>query len=118
MLAIVETGGKQYQVTEGRYVDMELLEGNVDDAYVFDKVVMIVDGENTKIGQPYIEGVKVNGKILKHDKDKKVIVYKQHRKKGYRKKQGHRQNFTRVMIESINLAKSATAKKVVAETEE
>ena len=101
MLAIVETGGKQYQVTEGRYVDMELLEANVDDAYVFDKVVMLVDGENSKIGQPYVEGVKVSGKILKHDKAKKIIVYKQRCKKGYRKKQGHRQNFTRVMIESI-----------------
>ena len=105
MLAIVETGGKQYQVTEGKYVDVELLEANVDDSYVFDKVVMIADGTNSKVGQPYVEGIVVNGKILRHAKDKKVIVYKQRCKKGYRKKQGHRQNYTRVMIESIGSAK-------------
>lgn len=101
MLAIIETGGKQYEVTEGRYVDIELLNANKDDSFVFEKVVMIVDKENTKIGQPYVEGAIVNAKILNHAKDKKIIVYKQRCKKGYRKKQGHRQNFTRVMIENI-----------------
>lgn len=101
MLAIVETGGKQYEVTEGRYIDVELLDANKDDSFVFDKVVMIVDGDKTKVGQPYVEGASVKAKILNHAKDKKVIVYKQRCKKGYRKKQGHRQNYTRVMIEAI-----------------
>lgn len=109
MLAIVETGGKQYQVTEGRYVDVELLEGDIESSFVFDKVVMIADGENTEVGQPYIEGAVVNGKILRHDKEKKVIVYKQRCKKGYRKKQGHRQNYTRVLIENINFGSKTVA---------
>ncbi|OGH98350.1 MAG: 50S ribosomal protein L21 [Candidatus Melainabacteria bacterium RIFOXYA12_FULL_32_12] len=103
MLAVVETGGKQYEVTEGRYIDVELLDTNVDESLVFDKIVMIVDGENTKVGQPYVEGATVKAKVLNHGKDKKIIVYKQRCKKGYRKKQGHRQNYTRVMIESIEL---------------
>lgn len=101
MLAIVETGGKQYQLTEGRYLDVELLNTEVEQEVVFDKVVMIVDGANSKIGQPYVDGAVVKAKVLKHGKDKKVVVYKQRCKKGYRKKQGHRQNFTRVMVEKI-----------------
>lgn len=104
MLAIVETGGKQYQVTEGRYVDVELLDNNANDKVVFDKVVMIVDGDNSKVGQPYVAGATVNATVLDHGKAKKIIVYKMRRKKGYRKKQGHRQNFTRVMIDSISIA--------------
>lgn len=110
MFAIIETGGKQYQVEMDRYIDVELLDAKVDEKLTFDKVVAIVDGEATKVGQPYVEGVVVTAKILKHDKDKKIIVYKQRRKKGYRKKQGHRQNFTRILIEGITGFKS-TAKK-------
>jgi len=102
MLAIVETGGKQYQVTEGRYLDVELLDVNVDESLVFDKVVMIVDGDKTQVGQPYVKDAVVSGKILSHGKNAKVLVYKQRCKKGYRKKQGHRQNYSRVMIESID----------------
>ena len=101
MLAVVETGGKQYQVVEGRYVDVELLDAEKDSSFIFDKVVMVIAGEQSEIGQPYVEGAKVTAKIVDHGKDKKIIVYKQKRKKGYRKKQGHRQNFTRVMIENI-----------------
>ena len=95
MYAIVETGGKQYQVEEGRYVDVELLEGEKDAKIV---------------GQPYVAGASVEGKIMLHDRAKKVIVYKQRPKKGYRKKQGHRQGFTRVMISKIRTSakKSAT----------
>lgn len=116
MYAIIETGGKQYQVEEERYVDVELLDAEVDAKVEFDNVVMIVDGDNSQVGQPYVEGVKVTAKVLKHDKDKKIIVYKQKRKKGYRRKQGHRQQFTRIMIESIGSGK-AKAKKAAA-TEE
>lgn len=103
MIAIVETGGKQYQVAEGKYVDIELLEGKEGDNVSLDKVVMIIDGEDSQIGQPYVTGAVVNGKILKNDRDKKVIVYKMHRKKGYRRKNGHRQHFTRLMVESIKV---------------
>ena len=110
MYAIVETGGKQYQVEEGRYVDVELLEGEKDAKIVFDKVVMIVNGKKSKVGQPYVAGASAEGTIVKHDRAKKIIVYKQRPKKGYRKKQGHRQGFTRVMISKIRTSakKSAT----------
>ena len=101
MYAIVETGGKQYQVEEGRYLDVELLDGEKDSKVVFDKVVMIVNGKKSKVGQPYVAGASAEGTIMLHDKSKKVIVYKQRPKKGYRKKQGHRQGFTRVMISKI-----------------
>ncbi len=101
MFAIVETGGKQYQVEEGRYLDVELLEGEENAKVVFDKVVMIVNGKKSKVGQPYVAGASAEGTIMLHDKSKKVIVFKQRPKKGYRKKQGHRQGFTRVMISKI-----------------
>ncbi len=105
MIAIVETGGKQYKVEEGKYVDIELLEANEGDSVNLDKVVMIVDGKDSKVGQPYVKGATIKGKILKNDKDKKVIVYKMHRKKGYRRKNGHRQKFSRLMVESIDISK-------------
>jgi large subunit ribosomal protein L21 len=115
MFAIIETGGKQYQVETERYVDVELLDAKVDEKITFEKVVMVVDGEASKIGQPYVDGVVVTAKVLKHDKDKKVIVYKQRRKKGYRKKQGHRQNFTRILIEDITGSKPKAKKAEVSE---
>ncbi len=111
MYAIVETGGKQYQVEEGRYVDIEMLEDEAESKVVFDKIIMLVNGKKSKIGQPYVQNASVEGVVLKHDKKKKVIVYKQRAKKGYRKKQGHRQCFTRVMINKIR----TTASKAKAE---
>ena len=114
MYAIVETGGKQYQLEEGRYVDIELLEGEKDSKVVFDRIVMLVNGKKSKVGQPYVAGASVEGKIMLHDKSKKVIVYKQRPKKGYRKKQGHRQGFTRVMISKI---RTSAQKKAEAATE-
>ena len=111
MFAIIETGGKQYQVTEGRYVDIELLDNEVDSKVVFENVIMLVNGKKSKVGQPYVEKATVEGTIVEHDRAKKVIVYKQRPKKGYRKKQGHRQGFTRVMITKIRTsAASKTAK--------
>ena len=106
MIAIVETGGKQYQMAEGKYVDIELLDAKEGDSVELDKVLMIVDGKKSKIGQPYIKDAKIIGKVMKNDRDKKVIVYKMHRKKGYRRKNGHRQPFSRVMVESIVLSKT------------
>ena len=114
MYAIVETGGKQYQVEEGRYVDVELLGEEKDAKVVFDKVVMIVNGKKSKVGQPYVANAKVEGTIVKTDRAKKIIVFKQRPKKGYRKKQGHRQGFTRVMVSKIR----TSAAKKTASTEE
>lgn len=110
MIAIVETGGKQYKVAEGKYVDIELLDFQEGDSVELDKILMIIDGENSKIGQPYIEGAKIKGKILKNDKDKKILVYKMKRKKGYRRKNGHRQPYSRLMVESIVLPETKTTK--------
>ena len=114
MYALVETGGKQYQMTEGRYVDIELLEDAKDAKVVFDKIVMLVNGKKSKVGQPYVANAKVEGTVLKLDRAKKIIVYKQRPKKGYRKKQGHRQGFARVMINKIR----TTAAKKAAEASE
>jgi large subunit ribosomal protein L21 len=102
MYAIVEEGGKQYKLEEGKYLDIELLDAKENEKVTFDKIVMLVNGKKSVVGQPYVKSATVSGTIVKHDKAKKVIVYKQRAKKGYRKKQGHRQQFTRVMISKIN----------------
>ncbi|MCQ2958484.1 MAG: 50S ribosomal protein L21 [Candidatus Gastranaerophilales bacterium] len=102
MLAIVETCGKQYQLQEGRYVDLEYLGVEANSKVEFDKVVMIVAGDKSLVGQPYVEGAKIAGTVMLNNKNQKVLVYKQRCKKGYRKKQGHRQMFSRVMIDSIS----------------
>jgi large subunit ribosomal protein L21 len=115
MYAIVETGGKQYPVEEGRYIDLELLDAKQDEKVTFDKIVMLVNGKKSKVGQPYVTGASVEGTVVKHDKAKKIIVFKQRPKKGYRKKQGHRQQFTRVMITKIRTsAKKESAEKAEA----
>lgn len=116
MYAIVETGGKQYQVEEGRYVDVELLNSEPESKVVFDEIIMIVNGKKSKVGQPYVANASVEGVVVKHDRTKKVLVYKQRAKKGYRKKQGHRQGFTRVMINKIRT--SASKSKAEASSEE
>ena len=115
MYAIVETGGKQYQMEEGRYLKVELLDGEENSKVTFDKIVMIANGKKSKIGQPYVKGASIEGTILTHDKEKKIIVYKQRPKKGYRKKQGHRQGYTKVMITKIRT--SASKKTETAEVE-
>lgn len=115
MYAIVETGGKQYQVEEGRYLDVELLDGEKDSKVVFDKIVMVVNGKKSKVGQPYVAGASAEGTIMLHDKSKKVIVFKQRPKKGYRKKQGHRQGFTRVMINKIRTSAQKKAEESASE---
>jgi large subunit ribosomal protein L21 len=91
------------------------LEGEADSKVVFDKIVMLVNGKKSKVGQPYVSGASVEGKILKHDKAKKIIVFKQRPKKGYRKKQGHRQQFTRVMISKIRTSAKKSTKEETAE---
>ena len=116
MYAIVETGGKQYQVEEGRYVDVELLEGEKDSKVVFDKVVMLVNGKKSKVGQPYVKNASAEGTIMSNGKSKKIIVFKQRPKKGYRRKFGHRQEFSRVMINKIRT--TAAKSKAAAETAE
>lgn len=101
MYAIIETGGKQIRVEEGASIFVEKLAVNEGEAVVFDKV-LLVGGDETKVGQPYVEGAKVNGKVEKQGKGKKITIVKYKAKKGStRCKQGHRQPYTKVVIESI-----------------
>ena len=99
--AIIQTGGKQYKVSTGQKIKIEKLSANEGDNFIFDKVLLTLEGENVKIGAPYVEGVKVEGKILKQARDKKKIVFKYHSKTRYRKKKGHRQHYTEVLISSF-----------------
>lgn len=101
MYAIIETGGKQYTVEAGNKVRVEKLDAKEGDVVTFDKVVF-VSGDEPKVGTPYVEGAKVEAKVLAQDKAKKVIVYKYKSKKNERKKRGHRQPYTLVEITGIN----------------
>lgn len=103
MYAIIATGGKQIRVEEGRFVDIELLSGNEGDAVEFNQVLLLSKDGKLHVGTPAVSGAKVTGKIVKHGKGPKLIVYKMRPKKHYRRKNGHRQPFTRVMVESISL---------------
>lgn len=100
MYAIIATGGKQYRVSEGDKVRVERLDAEVGSQVEFDQVLM-VGGDSAKIGNPTVEGAKVTGEVTAQAKAKKVIVYKYKPKKGYHKKNGHRQQFTKVKIDSI-----------------
>ena len=103
MHAIIETGGKQYKVAEGDTLFIEKLPVEAGDAVTFDQVLAIVDGENTKFGTPVVEGAKVEATVVKNGKGKKVRVYKYKAKKGYHKRQGHRQPYTKVEIGKISV---------------
>lgn len=102
MYAVIETGGKQYRVQEGDVLFIEKVAGNEGESLSFDKVLLVSNGEEVKVGKPYVDGVSVTGNIVEHGKAKKIIVYKFKRKKDYRRKQGHRQPYTKVRIEKIN----------------
>lgn len=102
MYAVIETGGKQYRVQEGDVLFIEKVAGNEGESLSFDKVLLVSNGEEVKVGKPYVDGVSVTGNIVEHGKARKVIVYKFKRKKDYRKKQGHRQPYTKIRIEKIN----------------
>jgi len=103
MYAVIETGGKQYRVAKGDELRVEKLPARVGDTISFDRVLLTSDGETVRVGRPYIENTKVLGRVARHDKDKKVVVFKYKRRKGYRRKNGHRQPFTLVKIEDIQI---------------
>ncbi len=104
MYAIVASGGKQYKVHEGKTLRVEKIPGEARDSVSFDKVLMFSDGKTVNIGRPLLDNVMVKGHIVQQEKAKKIIVFKYKRRKRYRKKQGHRQQLTAVMIDDIKSA--------------
>ena len=108
--AIVEIGGGQIRVEPGRFYDINLLAAEPESSYTIDKVLLVNDDNDVTVGRPFIEGATVEGTVMRHRRGKKVIVYKMQPKKKTRKKRGHRQELTRLMIDSISLNGSVVAK--------
>ena len=100
--AIIETGGKQYRVKEGDVIFVEKLSAQDGDTVTFDNILAIVGEDSTEFGTPTVKGASVTAGVVKSGKSKKIIVYKMKRRKGYRRKQGHRQPYTKIQIEKIN----------------
>lgn len=101
MYAIISSGGKQYKVEQGDILRVEKLEAAVGSEIVLDRVLMVADDDDIKIGQPVLEGVAVNGTVVEQGKARKILVFKYKRRKRFQKKQGHRQQFTAIKINSI-----------------
>ncbi|ACY14781.1 50S ribosomal protein L21 [Haliangium ochraceum] len=101
MYAVIQTGGKQYRVAPGDTLTVEKLPGNVGDAVEFDKVLLLSKDGSVSVGKPVIDGAKVTGKILEHDRGKKLVVFKFARRKDYRRRNGHRQDYTSVQIADV-----------------
>lgn len=101
MYAIIKTGGKQYKVSVGDELYLEKLEGEAEDKVVFDQVLAVSGDDGFTAGTPLVEGATVEGEIVKQGKQKKIIVFKYKAKKNYRRKQGHRQPYTKVRIDKI-----------------
>ena len=101
--AIIETGGKQYKVAEGDTLFIEKLPCEAGDAITFDKVLAVIDGDKATFGTPVVEGAKVEANVVKNGKGKKVMVFKYKPKKNYRRRQGHRQPYTKVEITKLSV---------------
>ena len=114
MYAIIESCGRQYKVSEGDVVFFEKLNAEEGKKVTFDNVVLVSDDGKVQVGNPYVKGIKVEGKVVSHGKAKKIIVFKMKAKKNYRRKQGHRQPYTKVEITTIK----STARKTAAKAEE
>ena len=117
MYAIIESCGKQYKVAQGDVVFFEKLDAEEGKKITFDKVILVSEDGKVQVGNPYVKGVKVEGKVVSHGKAKKIIVFKMKPKKNYRRKQGHRQPYTKVEITGIKTAaKKAETSEAKAET--
>ncbi len=101
MYAVIQNGGKQFKVSEGDVVRMERIHADIDSVVEAEKVLMIANGTDVQIGQPIVEGAKVTLKVTSHGKGEKVKIFKYKPKTGYRKRQGHRQPYTEVVVEKI-----------------
>jgi len=101
MYAVIETGGKQYRVSEGDVVRVERLASDVGEEVSISEVHLVADGKNVHVGRPIVSGASVQGTVIEEGRGKKVIAFKKKRRKGYRRKIGHRQNFTALRIDKI-----------------
>jgi large subunit ribosomal protein L21 len=101
MYAIVECGGKQFKVEQGNTIYVEKVSAEIGDTVELDKVFLVSGDNGVTVGAPFVNGAKVTAKVVDHGRDKKIIVFKYKSKKNYHKKQGHRQPFTKLQIESI-----------------
>ncbi|MCC6931690.1 MAG: 50S ribosomal protein L21 [Deltaproteobacteria bacterium] len=102
MYAVIKTGGKQYKVTPGLEVDVEKINGAIGSEIQLSEVLLFSDGDNVKVGQPLVTGARVTAKILSQKKAAKVTIFKKIRRHGYHLKKGHRQNLTRLLIDTIS----------------
>jgi len=103
MYAVIETGGQQFKIAPGEQLKVDKLDGEVGASVTLDKVLMVRTDDDLKVGDPYLQGAKVTGEILEQGRHKKVIVFKFKRRKGYKRTKGHRQDFTKIKINSIDL---------------
>jgi large subunit ribosomal protein L21 len=101
MYAIIRTGGKQYRVSQGQDIQVEKLKADAGAEVVFDQVLLAGEGENIRVGNPYLENTKVIGRLRRHGKNRKVVVFKFKRRKNFRRTRGHRQEYSLVTIENI-----------------
>ena len=115
MYAIIETGGKQYKVSEGDVLFIEKLEAEAGQSVVFDQVLAVLDGDKATFGAPTVEGASVDATVVKNGKGKKIRIFKYTPKKGYRKRQGHRQPYTKVQIDTMEIVKPVKAAEPAAE---
>tara|TARA_B100000809_G_scaffold66185_1_gene62883 strand:- start:806 stop:1189 length:384 start_codon:yes stop_codon:yes gene_type:complete len=121
MYAIIKISGKQFKATEGARVRVPRQNGDVGTKLTFDNVLLLQNGDDTQIGTPNVSGAKVTASVVDHGREKKILIYKKKRRKGYQRKNGHRQWFTEVEIQKIHASstkKKATVKKTKPKTEE
>lgn len=103
MYAVIKTGGKQFRAEPGKTLRVPSLDVEPGETVTFDDVLLASDGDDVKVGTPSVDGATVTAEVVKHGRDKKVIVFKRKRRKGYRKKQGHRQGFTEIRIDEVKV---------------
>ena len=118
MYAIIESCGRQYKVSEGDVVFFEKLNAEEGKKVKFDNVILVSDGKKVQVGNPYVKGIKVEGKVVAHGKAKKIIVFKMKPKANYRRTYGHRQPYTKVEITSISMPTAKKEEPAKAEKEE
>ena len=117
MYAIINISGKQFKATSGARLRVPKQDGETGTSLTFDKVLLINDGKNTEVGEPILKGASVTGTIIEHGRNKKILVYKKKRRKGYQRKNGHRQWFTEIEFGTIKAGKSKSVKKKTISTD-